>query len=130
MTAINPLATAATPPDRIDRSLRRQDQAWYPLYQWLRHPGTALRRRAERAFYASLLTRDARPQLIFDVGANVGHKSAIFLRFAERVVAVEPDPDAVRRLRRRFAERPGIAIESSAVADRTGLATFFRLAAA
>jgi FkbM family methyltransferase len=42
--------------------------------------------------------------LCFDVGANVGERTAIFVDLGARVVAVEPQPDCVEALRARFGE--------------------------
>jgi len=51
-------------------------------------------------FYSELI----RPgDLCFDIGANVGDRTALFLSLGARVVAVEPQPGCVAILRERFA---------------------------
>lgn len=52
-----------------------------------------------RAFYARFIRPGA---LVFDVGANLGDRTADFLALGARVVAVEPQPGLARRLRERF----------------------------
>lgn len=54
------------------------------------------------AFYRQLVPAGG---LCFDVGANVGERTAIFVELGARVVAVEPQPDCRRILRARFDER-------------------------
>jgi len=48
-------------------------------------------RRLEVNFYRNLLDGLRNGDLIFDIGANVGEKTDIFLRLGARVVAAEPD---------------------------------------
>ncbi len=68
------------------------------------------RGRAERAqralmrgFYRQFIEPGA---LVFDVGANVGLRTEIFLDLGATVVAVEPQEHCVRRLRRHFGTHP------------------------
>jgi len=60
--------------------------------------------------------------LWFDVGANVGGKSAIFLEFCGPLVAIEPDPENVAILNRRLRFASRTAIEASAVGVQVGMA--------
>lgn len=43
--------------------------------------------------------------IVFDVGANVGERTATFVSLGARVVAVEPQADCAARLRERFGDR-------------------------
>ena len=70
----------------------------------------------------ALLPRDA---LVFDVGANVGSWTAVLRSMGCRVVAVEPQPDCVERLRRRFADDPLVSVVAGAVAGVPGDAELF-----
>jgi FkbM family methyltransferase len=78
----------------------------------------------EKAFYRELLVGLQRDDLIFDIGANVGSKTDIFLSLGARVVAVEPD-DACQRiigdrfLRFRFMPR-SVSIVGKAVSEKAG----------
>lgn len=56
----------------------------------------------EEAFYRGLLAGMERYDLIFDIGANRGAKTEVFLRLGARVVAVEPDETCQVILRDRF----------------------------
>jgi FkbM family methyltransferase len=58
------------------------------LYRSL-HPKISAERRAELAFYGELLQTG---DLCFDIGANLGQRSEVFMKLGARVVAVEPNP--------------------------------------
>lgn len=80
--------------------------------------------RKEEGFYRSLLDGLGCDDVIFDVGANVGAKTEVFLSLGARVVAVEPDEAAQATLRDRFLRyrirsRP-VTIVGKAVSDRIG----------
>ncbi len=55
-------------------------------------------------FYSQFIPRDG---LVFDVGANVGDKAAAFLRLGARVVCVEPQPQCVAFMEKRFEGQLG-----------------------
>ena len=58
--------------------------------------------------------------LWFDVGANVGNKTAIFQHFCSKVIAVEPDPINFSILQRRFRIRRGVTLVQAAVGKMSG----------
>lgn len=58
--------------------------------------------------------------LCFDVGANVGDRTALFLELGARVVAVEPQPICVSALHERFADR--ITVVPAALGSTPGAA--------
>lgn len=64
--------------------------------------------------------------LCFDVGANVGQVSGVLLRLGARVVAVEPNPDAVLALRLAFGWTRRLRVVRAAVTDRPGTSTLYR----
>jgi len=73
-------------------------------------------------FYRRLLPELRHGDLIFDVGANEGLKTDLFLRMGARVVAIEPDETNQLILQERFvkfrlARRP-VVIVGKAVSDR------------
>ena len=41
-------------------------------------------------------------ELVFDIGANTGHLTQVFLSLGARVVCVEPHPDCVKALKKKF----------------------------
>jgi FkbM family methyltransferase len=61
-------------------------------------------RRQEESFYRRVLQGLREGDLIFDVGANRGDKSDIFLRLGASVVAVEPDEASQEILKQRFLQ--------------------------
>lgn len=74
--------------------------------------------------------RDLSPgKLIFDVGANHGAKTDIFLRLGARVVAVDPDESNERILREQFHAlrvRPKpVVIVAKALSDKEAVETMF-----
>lgn len=58
--------------------------------------------RKEVHFYSTLLVGFNRRDLIFDIGANRGDKTDVFLRLGARVLAVEPDEACSTALTERF----------------------------
>lgn len=63
--------------------------------------------------------------LVFDIGAHVGDRVASFRRLGARVVAVEPQPVAMRALRLMFRTDPGVTLVSGAVGAAIGTAHMF-----
>jgi len=91
---------------------------FYPLrerFYFRNHPHIGLRRRKQLEFYGRLL---ASKQLIFDVGANVGQRTAVFLALGKKVVAFEPDARALTQLRARFRFARRVVIEGVALGSR------------
>src|ERR1700758_5243244 len=79
----------------------------------------------EEEFYRKLLMGLECGDLIFDVGANRGCKTDIFLRLGARVVAVEPDETCQAILRDRFfryrlRSRP-VTLVDRALSDSNGV---------
>jgi FkbM family methyltransferase len=89
----------------------------YAVYRALNRK-ERLRFRRELGFYAQMIQPG---QLCFDVGANIGKKSEVFLELGARVVAFEPQADCFRELNARCA-RFGDRVRTcqSAVGDRPG----------
>lgn len=76
----------------------------------------------EVSFYKSFLTHC---KLIFDIGANDGHKTAAFLELADKVVCCEPDAFNFRVLTIRFRnKRTSVIPINKAVSDHTGTEEF------
>lgn len=72
-----------------------------------------------RRFFSALI----RPgDLCFDIGAHVGNRSLCWAGLGARVVAVEPQPDLARLLRRSFRGHSGITLVESAVGAGPGIA--------
>src|SRR3954451_22519767 len=80
-----------------------------------------LRRRrgqgARQRFYGQFISTG---DLVFDVGAHVGKRTAVFLALGARVVAVEPQAECVAELRRSFARNDRLSIVPHALAATEG----------
>jgi FkbM family methyltransferase len=84
---------------------------------------------SELQFYKTVLTGFRKGDLVFDIGANQGFKTEIFLRLGARVVAV--DPDKVNRaileekfLKYRLNKKP-VVVVGKAVSDKNGSEIFW-----
>jgi len=72
------------------------------LYEKILKPDVAEGKKREISFYTSFLTSC---NLIFDIGANDGHKTEAFLRISKKVVCCEPDEKNFRTLQIRFRNK-------------------------
>jgi FkbM family methyltransferase len=68
-------------------------------------------------FYRQFVPRRG---LCFDIGANVGQRTALFLELGAKVVAVEPQPDCAEILRRKH---PRASTVEAAIGPNAGTAT-------
>ncbi len=75
----------------------------------------------EVEFYSQFIKPN---ELCFDIGANVGDKSEVFLKTGAKVVAVEPQESCWRILKHRFRNH-NLFIEAKAVADKEGESILF-----
>jgi FkbM family methyltransferase len=75
------------------------------------------RQRRMRLLYGQLVRRG---DLVFDVGAHVGNRTRAFASLGCRVVALEPQPDFARVLRRLFSVSPLVTVVESAVGREPG----------
>ena len=90
---------------------------FFRIYQLLFKPGEIKNQKREIEFYKSFLPPC---HLIFDIGAYDGHKTAAFLKIAEKVVTCEPDPESFSILEARFSKREPVFLENKALANRLG----------
>ena len=68
-------------------------------------------------FYRKLINEN---DLCFDIGANIGDISAVLLRMGARVVAVDPQPAAMRELKARLGHNKNLTCVEAGVADKPG----------
>lgn len=80
------------------------------------------RRRKERKFFSSFINRG---DLVFDVGANIGNKSAVFASLNARVVAIEPQKSCAAYLKKRFRKNKSIEILETALGSLEGTAELY-----
>jgi FkbM family methyltransferase len=78
-------------------------------------PNAAAHRQRIRTFFGQFVRHG---DLVFDIGANDGRYTGIFLELGAKVVAVEPNPSLARILRERFRAE----VEEMAVGAEPGFA--------
>jgi len=80
--------------------------------------------RGGRAGMDHLYEQFVRPgDLVFDIGAHVGDRTASFRRLGARVVAVEPQPALVKTLKLLYRRDRAVAIEPVAIGAEAGTVT-------
>ena len=86
-------------------------------------------RRRELDFYRHLLVGFRDGDLVFDVGANQGYKTDIFLRLGAKVVAIEPDGKSQETLKEKFVKfrlkKNPLVIVGKAVSDTSSVKTLW-----
>lgn len=63
--------------------------------------------------------------LCFDVGANVGDRTDVYLKLGKKVVAIEPEPNAFRVLRTKFADDRRVVLINKGLSETTGTTKLF-----
>lgn len=101
----------------------------YDFYWSFADPHWLADRSKEVEFYKETLFGLKKGSLIFDIGANDGFKTDIFLRLGARVVAVEPDATNLEILKGKFLRKrifpAAVKIEGKAVSDEAGEMTMW-----
>jgi FkbM family methyltransferase len=69
-------------------------------------------------FYQTLIKPG---KLCYDVGANIGDKSEIFLKLGARVIGIEPQKSCIKRLKRRLHSYRGFTIIEKGLSDKKGM---------
>ena len=93
------------------------------VYERLSKPEVRLAAIREGNFYKSFLPAC---HLIFDIGANDGHKAEAFLGIGKKVVCCEPDSKNFNTLQIRFRNRKSrVLLEKVAVGDKIGSTEMF-----
>jgi FkbM family methyltransferase len=101
----------------------------YDFYWTFVDPHWITDRSKEVEFYRRTLGGFKKGDLIFDIGANDGYKTDVFLRLGARAVAVEPDETNLeilngKFLRNRLFPKP-VKLEGKAVSDKSGEVTMW-----
>jgi FkbM family methyltransferase len=81
---------------------------------------------SQKAFYATII---GNVDLVFDVGANVGQRAAIFSDLSRLVIAFEPQAECIRHLRSRFRFKSNVTIQSIALSETEGEAIIYESSA-
>ena len=102
-----------------DWSLRRSAGLLRSVLMYYGVPG---RNRALARLYARFVGPG---DLCFDIGAHVGNRLWALSRLSARIVALEPQPDCMRLLRRWYAHHANIELVEKAVGATPGTRTLF-----
>jgi len=108
----------------------KQKSWWYSIsdtivYQRLKNPKAFNDFLEEISFYKSIL--GTHRKLIFDVGANVGTKSKIFLLLSELVISFEPDLKNFKILEARLKKYHNCIINSFALGSKEGFSKYYSI---
>lgn len=109
------------------RSFGRSLGVLRPAVIWYRK---LLKSGYEERFDSYMMSRIQPQDIVWDIGANIGHFTERFLHAVGRegvVVAFEPSPTAQMALKSRFDERehPNAVIECLALGDKDGTVSFW-----
>ena len=84
--------------------------------------GIPFRRKRLSKFYRKFIQPD---DLCFDIGAHVGNRIRAFSDLSARVVAVEPQPECNRVLRKRYGAHPQVTLVEKAIGTEVGTQQLF-----
>ena len=71
-----------------------------------------------KSFYGQFIKSN---DICFDVGANIGNRTKVFLALGAKVIAVEPQSECVQMLRLRFGKRINIVQKALGQKDGDGV---------
>lgn len=110
------LNRAADPLRRMVGRWRRIQRECDQLRAWTKED------EQRRTFYSRFI----RPNdLVFDVGANLGNRTKVFLRLGARVIAFEPQDECCAVLRRAFAGNSRVTVKQTALGSVDGTAEMY-----
>ena len=75
-------------------------------------------RRRMIGFYSQFIKKG---DICFDIGANLGSRTAIFLACGARVVAIEPQSSCINALQRKYGSNPNVIILKAGVGEKEGI---------
>ena len=77
----------------------------------------AVNRKKLLKFYSRFVQKD---DLCFDIGANYGRRTEIFLKLGARVVAVEPQEACMQELQKKYGNNKRVILVKKAISDNHG----------
>ena len=86
------------------------------------HPRTIRHRKRMMSFYGQFIRQG---DLCFDVGANVGNRTEVFLKLGARVVAIEPQADCIRGLQRQVGRNANVRLLQKGLGAKPGQKELF-----
>jgi len=75
-----------------------------------------------KEFFSEIIKKH---DLVFDIGANIGIFSEVFIKLNAKVVAVEPQPKLVGIMKRKFKNNKRINIFENGVSSKKGILIFY-----
>ena len=88
------------------------------LYDLARDLNYSMSRSKRQRFYSQFIHKKG---LCFDVGANVGSRTEIFVKLGAKVISIEPQTKCIQKLRRKFRKYgDSVIIIPKAVSDSKG----------
>jgi FkbM family methyltransferase len=78
--------------------------------------------KSDLAFYSNFLNKG---DLVFDVGANYGNKTRVYLKLGMRVIAFEPQNDCRQELKDRIGKNKQLVVLESALGSECGTQEFY-----
>lgn len=87
----------------------------------LKNPAYLKYLKKEFDFYQTFLIKN---KLIFDLGANLGDKSHVFLKFTDKIILYEPEEDLFERLKFRFRKNNKVVLNNLLISDLVGDVVF------
>jgi FkbM family methyltransferase len=103
---------------RLLRQIREKGVPGYLRHMLSKGSRRARRNRAFADFFGQFVGAG---DLCFDVGANIGQRTRVFVELGARVVSVEPQPACAEQIRTSFRGRP-VVVEQVAVGSSEGSA--------
>ena len=97
----------------VMRSLR----VYKPIYNLSLVLMHAFNRKKLTVFYSQFIKKD---DLCFDIGANFGRRTEIFLKLGGRVVAVEPQEACMKELKKKYGSNKRVTLVKKAISDNFG----------
>ena len=77
----------------------------------------AVNRKKLLKFYSQFIKKD---DLCFDIGANFGWRTDIFLKLGARVVAIEPQDACIKELQKKYGNNKRVILIKKAISDNHG----------
>ena len=77
----------------------------------------AVNRKKLLKFYSRFVKKD---DLCFDIGANFGRRTEIFLKLGARVVAIEPQDACMQELKKKYGNNKRVILIKKAISDNRG----------
>lgn len=78
--------------------------------------------RKDLRFYKQFIKKG---DLVFDIGANHGQKSEVFLHIGAEVVAVEPQPECIQDLTNKFQKNQNFQVVPKGLGSEEGVQTMY-----